>query len=816
MFAAQRVFLSLLVGASVAVCAEAGEPAPTKPGKYALLVGCTRYPNLKLAYQLRGPANDVLLMRDLLVERFDFASKDIVILSEDAEDDNDRPTKDRIRRAFEHLAKVAGKGDQVFIQLSGHGSQQPQKDPDDPESYEPDGLSEMFLPSDVGSWDDGKKEVVNAIVDVELRGWLKAIRAKGASIALIADCCHSGGVARGGDETFREVPPELLVPEAALREAARKAQERFGTSRGASKKSSPFELPRFAPDLAVIYAAQSTEPTVELKLPRGSPDAKPYGLLTYTLVQVIRQSEEPLTYRELVQRIHSRYVGMGRTAPTPLVEGKEQDREFLGQHVWPGRSRILVKKGADEERMVNAGAIHGLTMGSILAVYPPAGEARGAKPLGHARITRLGTLDAHIEPSAYAGVPAPKELPIGGRCEVVFSAYDNQRLRVGFDEAVHRGVSVPAQEWQRLQQKFGKQVKEDPRLASIQVVEKPANADWLVCSIGDGGIILVSAAAFIESKSVPQSKFFGPVNIDEHLGEWLAENLDMIARARSLVALATAASMERSDPDNGADIAIELLRYRENRPGAAFEVVDWSSGGRELSKGDVVGFRMTNRGRYAADVTLLFVDSEYGITVAFPEPGSSGDNRVRPNKSHVTRRMTVNATTTGLEHIVMIAVKIKPDELAMDFSFLGQRNHREARLRATSGEQQRGLASPLGLLFQNALYGKGKKRGLTRDMANDYSMRVLSWTTLAAAADQVSRANAPKQATPAIESEPVSGSAAPDVASPLRKEDAAGGFSWQPILYLGGGLLAGVVLVLLLNRRNVGARRSSDRGSDAP
>ena len=41
--------------------------------------------------------------------------------------------------------------------MSGHGSQQPQKNPDDPESYEPDGLSEIFLPADVDHWDDKEK-----------------------------------------------------------------------------------------------------------------------------------------------------------------------------------------------------------------------------------------------------------------------------------------------------------------------------------------------------------------------------------------------------------------------------------------------------------------------------------------------------------------------------------------------------------------------------------------------------------------------------------------------------------------------------------
>lgn len=796
-----RILLSLLVSAGFAVQAEAGDAQPARPGKYALLVGCTRYPNLKMAYQLRGPANDVLLMRDLLVERFGFAAKDILILSEEAGDE-DRPTKDRIRRAFEHLAKVAQKGDQVVIHLSGHGSQQPQKDPDDPESYEPDGLSEVFLPADVGSWDDGKKEVANAIVDVELRDWLKKIRAKGASLLLIADACHSGGLGRGGTEVFRKVPAEELVPAAALQEAARKAQERFGTTRGANKKQSPFSLPSFAPDLAVIYAAQSTEPTIEDRFPRGSSDAKPCGLLTYTLIQILRQSTEPLTYRDLVQRIHARYVGMGRSFPTPLVEGKDQDREFLGQREWPGRSRILVKKGEEQERMVNGGALHGLTFGSILAVYPPAGEAGSKVPLGHARVTRLGTLDAHIEPCAYAGLPTPKELPIGGRCEVVLAAYESQRLRVAFDESIQRGTAALSPEWQRVREELAKFDRQPQSL--LQLAPNAAQADWLVRESG-GKVMLVFAAAVSNGRESPQTKSFGPVPLDEQLGGWLEDHLNTVARARNLLALTAAAAEEHVDPDNGVDIQVELLRYRPKQP-KVFDVVEWSGSGRELKKGDRIGFRITNRGHYTADVNLLFVDSNYGITVVFPEKNTVGDERLRPKRTIIVGPWTINARTTGLDHVVAIGVKVRSDEPAMDFSFLAQPNLQKARLKS-AGDQNRGLDSPLGMLFQNALYGEGQQRGLTREIANDYAVRLLSWTPLPDTASQ--RPRSTESGSDTGKTAPLSTTVHADrtPAAPAPKEDAGGRFSWQSALYLGGGLLAGVLLVLLLNRWQAGTRR---------
>jgi len=47
--------------------------------RLALLVGCTKYDKLAERFQLQGPANDVVMMRALLTERFGFADQDIVI-----------------------------------------------------------------------------------------------------------------------------------------------------------------------------------------------------------------------------------------------------------------------------------------------------------------------------------------------------------------------------------------------------------------------------------------------------------------------------------------------------------------------------------------------------------------------------------------------------------------------------------------------------------------------------------------------------------------------------------------------------------------
>ncbi len=110
--------------------------------------------------------------------------------------------------------------------------------------------------------------------------------------------------------------------------------------------------------VAIIYACQSSEVTVRDGAAGSDADAKPHGLLTYTLNQVLRSSTTQMTYRELVQAIQSRYDAMGRRFPTPLVEGKARNHVVLGEDK-PVRSPIIVSKKGNGLQ-INAGKLHGI------------------------------------------------------------------------------------------------------------------------------------------------------------------------------------------------------------------------------------------------------------------------------------------------------------------------------------------------------------------------------------------------------------------------------------------------------------------------
>src|SRR5258708_2166809 len=125
------VSLALLLCGSCASIGEAVE-TPASDGRYALLIGVTKYPVRNNRDDLDGPANDTELLRDVLTSpRFGFLNDDnhMRILSENTGARNAEclPTRSNIAREFKRLASngLLKRGDQVMILLSGHGSQQP-------------------------------------------------------------------------------------------------------------------------------------------------------------------------------------------------------------------------------------------------------------------------------------------------------------------------------------------------------------------------------------------------------------------------------------------------------------------------------------------------------------------------------------------------------------------------------------------------------------------------------------------------------------------------------------------------------------------
>ena len=187
---------------------------------HALLIGAATYPNLDERYWLNGPTNDVLLVRDYLLGSapIPFSAGNITVLADGIEGAPD-PTLAAIQDAMAGLADRVGPDDFVYLHFSGHGSQMPAMDADS----EPDGLDEVFLPVDVGVWDDTIGRVPNVLVDDEIGRMIQAIRDKGATVWAVFDTCHSGTITRAAPVRdkilYRRLGAQALgVPSDVIRE----------------------------------------------------------------------------------------------------------------------------------------------------------------------------------------------------------------------------------------------------------------------------------------------------------------------------------------------------------------------------------------------------------------------------------------------------------------------------------------------------------------------------------------------------------------------------------------------------------------------
>ena len=149
----------------------------------AILVGVSDYDAASGFDDLKGPANDVRLMRDVLTRR---GAARITVLA-DGVDGGATPTRKAVLAALAAERDRAQPGDFLYLHLSGHGSQQQDQNGD-----ETDGLDEVFLTADARAAAPGASVFSGVLVDDEIGQAVDAIRARGTNVWLVMDSCHSG------------------------------------------------------------------------------------------------------------------------------------------------------------------------------------------------------------------------------------------------------------------------------------------------------------------------------------------------------------------------------------------------------------------------------------------------------------------------------------------------------------------------------------------------------------------------------------------------------------------------------------------------
>ena len=743
-----------------------GTPALDPAKFHALLVGCTKYDNLKPERSLHGPANDVDLMRRFLTDQLHCTAPSVAVLSEAeaaAHGADFRPTRANIERSIQQLIGAAKEGDQVMLLLAGHGGQQPEQKQADPTYLKPDGLDQMFLPCDCGQWSGKKWCVENAIADYELRHWCKQITAKKARLWVILDCCCSGWTLRGNStEVARSISAEELgIPEAVVTGAQQAAAARQEHTRGNQQtrgagasdgtgETAPDFGPQ-SPDYVGLYAAQRDESELEMLMPCGfdeNQQSKVQGLLTYAIVDILSRTSRPITYGELANLVRQRYPQWGRTTgPTPIVEGLAQDRVVLGVEHWSGRSSRRWSKDDSGEFSVNAGEVQGLTPGTILALHPAIDQLDPDAVLGYAKVQDCELLQSTIKLTKYEGVKEPRKaaLPDGGGFDVVWTDYGSLRVKLGVDlqampaeDATGKnaaneqaGKSESDKSTSDMLRHLSGDLKKSFTAESslYEFVDDARAAQWVVQLRGGKLLLLSRDAAQIRGK-LPDDLPRFLIPSDQPAPE-IVRDMTRIARAQNLLKLsaveqsANAAESRGAVADNASkpNVELEILRYK-SKTDRSPAVIDLTKEPLVLSPGDYVGWRMTNLGKADVAVSLLYIDAGFGIQAVFPRAGAGADNLLTKNGgTYSTKPAKITANPAGIEHVVLVAVPPQPQRQAPDFSFLEQPTLVQAR---GAGDNP-GLDSPLGRLLQNAMYGQGGTRGLDSTDTAESRLMLQTW-----------------------------------------------------------------------------------------
>jgi hypothetical protein len=163
----------------------------------ALVIGIDKYKATERSPfpELDGCKNDALSIKTMIVERYNFKEQNIDSLYDE------KATNNAIQTAIRRLLAVSNRGDVAFIFYAGHGSEVKNS-----LSHSDRKVDQSVVPWDI--WRPGIKDIRNK----ELSKLFNQFIDKGIMLTCIFDCCHSGSIARG----IQNSPPKLrYVPSAS-------------------------------------------------------------------------------------------------------------------------------------------------------------------------------------------------------------------------------------------------------------------------------------------------------------------------------------------------------------------------------------------------------------------------------------------------------------------------------------------------------------------------------------------------------------------------------------------------------------------------
>ncbi|KAK4282032.1 hypothetical protein QN277_013458 [Acacia crassicarpa] len=308
--------------------------------RLAVLVGCN-YPNTP--HELRGCINDVLAMRDTLIKRFGFDPSNIELLTDqvDAPAGSTLPTGANIKQALARMIDQAQPGDVLYFHYSGHGTRIPSMKPGLPFGHE-----EAIVPCDS-----------NLITDLDLRQLVNRVP-KGASLTIVSDSCHSGGLI---DKEKEQIGPSSQVSKDTTMNLNSKPKtipftsilqqlssltnisssdvgthllEFFGSEASLRFRLPLLELdlfPPLKPDEGILLSGCQADET-SADMDPSVTGGKAYGAFSNAIQMVLKDDAAPLSNREVVVRARKILQSRGFDQhPCLYCSDENADATFLGQ-----------------------------------------------------------------------------------------------------------------------------------------------------------------------------------------------------------------------------------------------------------------------------------------------------------------------------------------------------------------------------------------------------------------------------------------------------------------------------------------------------
>ncbi|CAA7268644.1 unnamed protein product [Cyclocybe aegerita] len=216
---------------------------------------------------------------------------------------------------------------------------------------------ELLCPSDIGTIEGGS--VVEGIYDRTISALLNQLsEAMGSNITLIMDCCSSGGITRGDEESEDQCIREIFDPPPARAESDKEIW-RWSVHDGARGGSAAQGFSGQLHGSHVLLAACGPdEPACESHILKR-------GLFSMRLLEVLKQEDiSNLTYTSLMHKLQLPYKRQ-----TPRCEGHAVNgRLFNNQDCGSDWSFILTHCN-NNVITLDAGEAQGITPGSILSFH---------------------------------------------------------------------------------------------------------------------------------------------------------------------------------------------------------------------------------------------------------------------------------------------------------------------------------------------------------------------------------------------------------------------------------------------------------------